>query len=71
MILRVANRTAITKDTMGSGNISSLHFRSQGKSTVGNGIPAGVDPMNSIDANGETPSELHTGVENTIEEISL
>ena len=56
---------------MGSGNISSLHFRSQGKSTVGNGIPAGVDPMNSIDANGETPSELHTGVENTIEEISL
>jgi len=49
--LRIANRTALTSDTVVSRNIESIRFRSAGEGTEGDeSLPTG-DPMGSVDAN--------------------
>ena len=59
IVLRVANRTALTSETVLSGNVGTIHFRSEGTSMNDSGtvtIP-GEDPMCSVDADGVTADE--------------
>lgn len=74
IVLRVADRRALTSETIVSVNIGSMHFRSQGKSTeVGNETLPDEHPVSAVGAHGDSASqELHPGVEeNPIEEVSL
>lgn len=71
IILRVANRRALTSEAVVSGNIDSIHFRSQGKSTSGDETLSDGHPMSSVDHDGETSGELGIGVETGIEEVPL
>ena len=71
IILRVADRRVLTSEIIVSGNIGSIHFRSEGKSTVGNGSFPDGGPVGSTDVHGETPQELGPGTEIAIEEVSL
>ena len=51
IILRVANRTALTCETVVSGNIGTIHFRSEGTSMDNSGtmtIPDG-NPISTVD----------------------
>ena len=55
IILRVANRRALTSNTVTSGGIGSMRFWSQGESTVGGEPLADGDHSNTTDTvNGET-----------------
>ena len=71
IIRRVADRRALTKESVPSWNIGSIHFKSQGdSSTVGDEVPPNGDPMCSMDAHREAFGE--SGIEaetTTIEEI--
>lgn len=72
IVLRVADRRALTSETIVTGNIGSIHFRSQGKSTVGNETLPDDHPASSTDTREETSRELGTGPgESAIEEVSL
>jgi hypothetical protein len=72
IVLRVADRRALTSETIVSGNLGSIHFRSQGKSTVDDETPPDEHPVSSTDAHRETSQELGAGAEETaIEEVSL
>ena len=68
IVLRVANRTAITSKAIVSGNIGSMRFESQGNESTDGGVtvPDG-DPVGSVKADGENTGEL--GV--VIEEVPL
>ena len=69
VILRVANRRALTNDSIAPGNLSSIHFTGQGESMDGNGIVPGENPTSLTEANNpDTPSEYSTKAENTIDE---
>ena len=75
IVLRVANRTALTSETVASGNIGSIRFRSQGESTgmdgtLSDGNPRVYSASGPDTTRGETPGEFDTGDENTIEEVS-
>lgn len=71
IILRVANRTAVTSDSISFGNPDSIHFRSQGQSTDdGESLPDG-NPVSSTGVSGEAPGEVGIVVENGIEELPL
>ena len=72
IIQRVADQTAVTSNALTSGNVGSIHFKSRGESTVGNGILGDGDPMSSMDTDGEIPGELGIGVEgiHTIDEVN-
>ena len=63
IILRVANRTALTSNTIASGNIGSIQFNSHGESTGDNGTLPDENPPSSTATNGETFSEHRVGVE--------
>lgn len=67
--LRVANRRALTKGAIASGNISSLHFASRGELTDFDRTFIDGNRMNSMNAYEGTPSELYTGAESTIQDI--
>ena len=69
IILRVAKRRAITRDTI-SGNVSPIRFRSQGKSSTeyGETLPNRY-PMNSVDRRGETPADSGVAAGNAIEQV--
>ena len=69
--LRVANRTALTSDTVGSGNLGSIRFRSQEKSTESDGTVLDGVPLGSMEMSGEVLGESSVGVEDTIEEVPL
>ena len=56
VILRAANRNALTSDTILSGTTGEVCFEPQRRSTAGN-LPDGY-PMSSVDTFGETPGEL-------------
>lgn len=71
IILRVADRRALTSETIVSGNLGSIHFRSQGKSTVDDGTLPDDHHVSSTDADGEISQELGAGAESAIEEVSL
>ena len=73
IILRVANRKALTGNMLSSGSkaIGSIRFASQGGSTGDDeSLPDG-DPERSMGMNSRVPSELDPGVENTIDEVPL
>lgn len=57
IILRVANRTALTNDIIVSGNVDAIHFRTQGRSTAHGTVPDET-PMSSTDAYRKAPAEL-------------
>ena len=71
IILRVADRRALTSETIVSGNLGSIHFRSQGKSTVGNGPLRDEHPVSSADTHRGISQDLDPGAETAIEEVSL
>lgn len=54
-----------------SGNLGSIRFRSQGRSTDGDGTLFDGHPVSSMDPYGGTSGELGIGVENEVEEVSL
>lgn len=54
VILRVADRRALTSDDVSSGSGSSLRFRSQANSTVDSGSLRDEYPVTSMDTNGRT-----------------
>ena len=71
IVLRVANRTALTSDTVVSGNVGSIHFRSHGKSTDEGGTLPDGNTVASTDAREDTPGELGDAIEATIDQVPL
>jgi hypothetical protein len=65
IILRVADQSALTSKTIVSGNMGSLHFRTQGGSEGGTETIPDVYPSESLQ--GKPPGEFHSGVESAIE----
>ena len=66
IILRVANRNAVTSATAVSGSVSSIHFRSREKLTDGVSLP-GRDFVSSMDTSGNDLNELCVGTETTVD----
>lgn len=67
IVLRVANRSALTSEAVASGSVGSIRFRSPGESTradatLSNGNRDGLDQ----DARGEAPGEHGAGADNSI-----
>ena len=70
IILRVANRSAVTGDSVVSGGASSMDFRSQGRTTTsGSGTLLDEYPMSSMEIHGKTSDELDFGDNKTINEV--
>lgn len=68
IILRVANRTAVTTDA-GSGRLSSIRFGSKEESTESDGSSADETSGDSAEGYGETHGEVSlVGTENGVEE---
>lgn len=68
VILRVANRTALTSDTITSGAISSFSFGSQGKSTDYSGTLLDEYSESPIEMSGEISRGLGVGAAAAVEE---
>ena len=58
IILRAANRTALTSDTFASVHISEFKARSRGEITGGGGALPGGDPVGSMDEHVTNSYEL-------------
>jgi hypothetical protein len=69
IILRVANRSALTSDTIISGNVGSLQFRGQEKSTSGIGTFPDEYLASSTEPDGETPGKIDVEVGAVIVEV--
>ena len=69
IILRVANRTAVTSDSISSGNPDSIHFRSQEQSTDNGETVPDENPVGSPGMSGEAPGEVGGAVENIVEDV--
>ena len=68
IVLRVAERRALTSKSITSENIGSIHFRSGGGSTGGGeSLPDG-HPMSQTETNGATSGEFGGGIENVSRE---
>ena len=61
IILRVANRRALTSETIVSGNIGSLHFGSNEGATGSSETLPDESPVSFVDATGRAPDELEVG----------
>ena len=61
IVLRVANRSALTSDDIVSGNPVSIHFRSQERSTAGSDTLTNESSAGPMD-DGETSGERGAGV---------
>jgi hypothetical protein len=71
IVLRVANKRALTSETVVSGNIGSMHFKSQERSAMtGSETVSGGVPVSSLDASGETTVEYSDRDETAIDEVS-
>ena len=70
IILRVANRRALTSDIITSGT-GSIHFRGQTGSTDDDLTLTDGDHNRPVETTSGTPSELGTEVEDVIEGIAL
>ena len=66
IVLRVANRSALTSNSVVSGKPSSIHFMSRETWTDGGTVP-GRHPASWIDAHGKSSGELGVVVERTID----
>lgn len=69
IIQRVANRKALTSESLASGAIDSIRFKSRGNSSGGTGSLPGGYAMGSKGVYGKSPSDLSGGIdiETTIE----
>jgi hypothetical protein len=67
IIIRVANRSALTSSTIVSGNVGSIHFRSHGKSTGENVTLPDDHSVSSVNAYEGAPGALGVGVERAID----
>jgi len=67
IIIRVANRSTSPNITIISGDISSIHFGSQGGLASGDGVPPDGCPATSMDACGKIPAEARIVVETTVD----
>jgi len=67
IVLRVANRSALTSDTIVSGTVGSTHFRSQRESTVGVGTHSDGSTTRSVNVYGHIPGEIGVEVQTKIE----
>jgi len=65
--IRIANRSASASVTIISGNADSIHFRSRGKSTSGNGAVLDGHLSSSVDGYGESRVKSDAGVEAAID----
>ena len=63
IIQRVANKSALTKNTMVSGRLGSVKSRSQGRSMGGSGALPGGDPISPADEHEMNSGEAGAGVE--------
>ena len=72
IILRVANQTALTTDTIATGNIKidPLHFMSHGGSN-GQDAPSEGYPVTGIHTSEESSGERDVRVETTFDEVRL
>ena len=62
IIQRVANKSALTSNTVASARLSDFKARSRGQLTTGGGaIFSGGYPINSLDERGTNPGELGAG----------
>ena len=67
IILRVADHSALTKDSTVSETVGSIHFRSRGALTGGAGTLSEGDPMSSTGTYVENRGELSAGTETMID----
>ena len=70
IIIRVANRRALTSKSIAGTGIGSMHFRSQG-TVDGDGTLADGDLVNSTEVDAGASGELGAVDENAIEDIPL
>lgn len=69
IILRVANRRALSKDVTVPEKITTIRFETPGRSMGDNETLTDVYSMSFMRASGETPSSGDIGNETTIEEV--
>ena len=67
IILRVANKTALTNNTIVSGRIGTFKARARRQSTGGDGSYPSEDSMSLLDEFGTNSAEPRVEVETTIE----
>ena len=70
IILRVANRRALTSHTIASGNVGSIHFNSRGGSTGDDETSFDGNLSRSMEMNSEAPHELGVEAEIAVEETT-
>ena len=58
IIQRVANKSALTSNTLISGQLSSFKARSGGKSADSGGTLSGRDAMSFVDKDGTNPGKI-------------
>ena len=66
IILRVANKTALTSDAVVAGRVSTFKARSRGESADGGGTLSG-DSTSSVDEGGTNSWELRVLIDTGIE----
>ena len=69
IIQRVANKSALTSNTLVSGRLSTFKARSRGELTDGGGAVPGGDPTSSVGEHGMDSGELRVGVEATTDAL--
>ena len=67
IIRRVANRSALTSKSVATGNISSIDFKSRGRTTGGSGIIPDKCPVIPAGRYGRSSNELDIWIETTID----
>ena len=65
VVHRVANKSALTSESLASGRMSTFKARSRGEPTDGSGAVPGGDPASSADERGMNTGEPRVGVETT------
>ena len=67
IILRVANKTALTSDAVVAGRVSTFKTRSRGESADDGGTILGGDSTSSVDEGGTNSWELRVLIDTGIE----
>ena len=69
IIKRVANRSALTSNTIATGHIGSFHARARGELTGGSDVPSRAYPVGLTDEHEKASGKLEfgVGVETTID----
>ena len=67
IVERVANRTALTSDSIVTGNVGTFRTRSRGESTGGSYARSGGQPMCSADSHGKGTGEVGAVAETAVD----